>query len=176
MEFEIIELENIRALNFVELSQELVVEILSWRNHESVRKWMYNNKIIPLGEHLEFVHSLKEDNKNLYFLIQDYNKNGIGVISFNRINHQHKNAYIGIYANPLNTIKGIGRLLGDSLLNIGFEKLDLHTLKLEVLFDNERAIKFYKKTGFTEEGILKEFIYKEDHWIDVIVMGIVRNY
>jgi sialic acid synthase SpsE len=43
----------------------------------------------------------------------------------------------------------------------------------EVIETNERAISFYKKTGFSEEGRLKEFVFKDGRWLDVIVMGII---
>ncbi|MGB9874387.1 MAG: GNAT family N-acetyltransferase [Hydrogenobacter sp.] len=36
---------------------------------------------------------------------------------------------------------------------------------------NERAINFYKRMGFREEGRLREFVFKEGRWLDVIVMG-----
>jgi UDP-4-amino-4,6-dideoxy-N-acetyl-beta-L-altrosamine N-acetyltransferase len=40
---------------------------------------------------------------------------------------------------------------------------------------NERAINFYRKTGFSEEGRLKEFVFKDGKWLDVIVMGIIKR-
>jgi UDP-4-amino-4,6-dideoxy-N-acetyl-beta-L-altrosamine N-acetyltransferase len=53
--------------------------------------------------------------------------------------------------------------------------LKLHTLKLEVLENNERAINFFKKLGFKEEGRLREFVFKEDIWYDAIIMGITEK-
>ncbi|MCM8820304.1 MAG: hypothetical protein NC925_05880 [Candidatus Omnitrophica bacterium] len=34
-------------------------------------------------------------------------------------------------------------------------------------------MEFYKKHGFRKEGRLKEFVYREGKYLDVIVMGIV---
>ena len=58
---------------------------------------------------------------------------------------------------------------------MAFEHLKLHTLKLEVLENNERAINFFKKLGFKEEGRLREFVFKEDIWYDAIIMGITEK-
>jgi len=58
---------------------------------------------------------------------------------------------------------------------LAFEHLKLHTLKLEVLENNERAINFFKKLGFKEEGRLREFVFKEDIWYDAIIMGITEK-
>ncbi|MDW8097566.1 MAG: GNAT family N-acetyltransferase, partial [Aquificaceae bacterium] len=61
-----------------------------------------------------------------------------------------------------------------SAMALAFEVAKLHTLKLEVIEDNERAISFYKRMGFVEEGRLREFVFKEGRWKDVIVMGMVK--
>ena len=50
----------------------------------------------------------------------------------------------------------------------------VHTHQSEVIDGNEKAINFYKKSGFKEEGQLKEFVFKNDKWLDVIVMGIIN--
>jgi UDP-4-amino-4,6-dideoxy-N-acetyl-beta-L-altrosamine N-acetyltransferase len=67
----------------------------------------------------------------------------------------------------------MGKILMDCLKNIAFKIAGFHTLKLEVIENNKRAINFYKTLGFTEEGRLREFVYKNDRWLDVIVMGMV---
>jgi len=46
---------------------------------------------------------------------------------------------------------------------------------LEVFEDNTAAINLYKNFGFQEEGRLKEFIFKDGKWKDVIIMGMVNN-
>jgi len=48
-------------------------------------------------------------------------------------------------------------------------------VKAEIIETNERAINFYKKSGFVKEGRLKEFVFKDGKWLDVIVMGIIRG-
>jgi len=50
----------------------------------------------------------------------------------------------------------------------------LHSLKLEVIEDNKKAIEFYKKKGFEEEGRLREFVLKHGKWLGVIIMGIIN--
>jgi RimJ/RimL family protein N-acetyltransferase len=42
---------------------------------------------------------------------------------------------------------------------------------LAVFEDNTAAINLYKKIGFQEEGRLKEFIFKDGKWKDVIIIG-----
>ena len=72
---------NIKLLNFTELSYELTLMVLSWRNHEKVRKCMLNQDEISLNNHLAFIEYLKTTKEKLYFLVQQ-NDNFIGVIDF----------------------------------------------------------------------------------------------
>jgi len=58
---------------------------------------------------------------------------------------------------------------------LAFDITHLHTLRLEVIADNERAVNFYKNFGFCEEGRLKEFVFKDGKWCDVIVMGMIKG-
>ena len=164
--------KDIILLNFINLSDDEKKLVLTWRNHESIRKWMYTDRIITPTEHDGFIKTLKSNNKDYYWLIEN-NDIYSGVIYLNKVSLKNKNAYIGIYSNP--KIKGAGKWLMDTLLKLAFDVTGLHTLKLEVLEDNLKAINFYKKSGFAEEGRLKEFILKDNIKKDVIIMGITAS-
>lgn len=164
---------NVTLKNFVNLANQERIMILRWRNNEHIRKWSYSEHIISKAEHVRFINRLKEDENNFYYLVQRRNSQYVGVISLNKLNFNHKNAYLGIYSNP--KLTGVGSLLMESLKDVAFKIAKLHSLKLEVIENNKRAIRFYKKHRFKQEGRLKEFVYKDGKWLDVIVMGIVNN-
>jgi len=117
------------------------------------------------------MNSLQEDGKNLWLMMH---KKGeyLGVLSLNKIDFRNKNAYLGLYSNP--DLSGVGVFLMNCLKHIAFNIADFHTLKAEVIETNKRAIDLYKKSGFSEEGRLKEFVFKDGRWLDVIVMGIIN--
>ena len=69
----------------------------------------------------------------------------------NRLDPKNRNAYFGIYANPEEKIHGAGLILEKSAISLAFDVAQLHTLKLEVIEDNERVINFHKRMGFEEE-------------------------
>lgn len=166
---------NIKIKNFLNLSIEEKKMVLGWRNHESIRKWMYSDTIISIKEHADFLSNLIRDENNFYWVAE--NKDGLflGTISINRVDFKQKHAYMGIYSNPFNEIKNKGHLLIQCIKKLAFEIAGLHTLKLEVIANNQKAINFYKKSGFNEEGRLKEFVFKDGQWHDVIVMGIMND-
>lgn len=167
--------DNTLLINFVNLSDGEKEIVRLWRNNEIITKWMYQDHLVSLEEHSNFINKLKADNNNFYWVIKKNTGDYIGVISLNKIDFRNKNAYFGIYSNPDSKSPGAGSLLIECLKKLAFDIANLHTLKLEVIESNERAIDFYKKSGFIEEGRLKEFVLKDDRWHDVVVMGIINR-
>ena len=169
-----IEIEEVLLRNFINLSENELEMIRLWRNSPEVKRWMYNNKSISKEEHFRFVENLKKDTKNFYYLVSK-DKMNIGVIDLLRLDPINKNAYFGIYTNPEIKEKGLGSSLGKTILKLAFEILNLQTLKLEVFETNSRALQLYKKLSFKEEGRLREFVFRDGKWIDVIIMGMTQE-
>lgn len=161
--------------NFINLDPVEKEMVRRWRNNPEVRKWMYNDHEISPEEHQNFIERLKTSKKEFYYLVYEKDK-AVGVLTLTRLDLKNRNAYLGLYANPEERIAGAGMLIGKTALKLAFEMVSLHTLKLEVLEDNQKAIKLYKKLGFSEEGRLRQFIFKDAKWKDVIVMGIINPY
>ncbi len=166
--------DSVELINFINLSSEEVEMVRIWRNHPEVKRWMYNDRYITKEEHLNFISSLKMDERNFYYLVKKDSLN-VGVLSLNRVDLYNRNSYFGIYANPFERLPYAAVVLEKALLKLAFEVANLHTLKLEVIENNERAIKFYKRMGFKEEGRLREFVYREGRWLDVIIMGMTEE-
>ncbi len=170
-----IQFDQILLKNFINLTAEEKECVRRWRNHLEVRKWMYNDHEIRPEEHEAFIKSLKDSRKDFYYLVFHEEK-PIGVLTFTRLDLRNRNAYFGLYANPEEKVPGAGLILEKTAIRLAFEILKLHTLKLEVIEDNLRAINLYRSAGFKEEGRLKEFVFKDGTWKDVIVMGMINPY
>lgn len=81
---------------------------------------------------------------------------------------------IAIHAEK-NWGKGYGTDTMEVLLKIGFDYLNLNRIELRVFDFNERAIKTYKKVGFTEVGKHRQAYFRNSEYIDVIFMDILRE-
>lgn len=175
------------ALDFCNLEYKDSMNVLAYRNHPSIRKQMYSNSIINEESHINFLQSLLYSKHSRYFLIKDsqslqtiqgHTTNDIGVISFSRINLKHKNAYLGIYKNPIlsqKKDKKYGHILMQMIQHIAFCHYNLYMLYLEVVATNIYAIRFYEKEGFHKLGILKNGfrIYQNNNetFCDVFLYG-----
>ena len=71
--------------------------------------------------------------------------------------------------------KGYGTEAMKLLLRHCFNTLNFNRVQLRVYSENLRAKRAYEKAGFVEEGRLREAIYKNGNYDDVIVMGILRS-
>lgn len=59
------------------------------------------------------------------------------------------------------------------MLDHAFRILGLHRVALTVFEFNERAIRAYRRCGFTVEGRAREAIWRDGHWWDEIQMSIL---
>lgn len=141
-------MEDIKLINFTNLSVNEKIMILEWRNCPNIRQWMYNQNSISIEEHERFIENLKIINNKLYMLVK-LNGKYIGVIDFTNITNE--SSHIGIYSNP--NLKGNGTLLLNEIIKYGFTILNTQTLIAEVFKSNTKAYNLYKKHNFKEIGL-----------------------
>lgn len=168
---------NIHGLSlrsFVNLSPLEAEEVRKWRNHPEIRRFMYNDREIDSIEHIQFIENLRESSHSGYWVVYEENR-PLGTLSLTRFNPLHHHAFLGIYANPFDSTKGRGKRLMEALLALSFSHFGLHTLKLEVMEENERAIALYEAMGFTREGRWRDYIFKEGRYRSILLMGILNE-
>jgi RimJ/RimL family protein N-acetyltransferase len=71
--------------------------------------------------------------------------------------------------------KGLGREAAKLILKHGFENLNLNRIYLYVFATNPRAIKTYEAVGYKHEGTMRQGIYKNGRYIDVLMMSILHS-
>jgi UDP-4-amino-4,6-dideoxy-N-acetyl-beta-L-altrosamine N-acetyltransferase len=70
--------------------------VWKWRNHDSIRRWMYNTSPFSLEHHLEFLENLEKNPTN-YFLVRRENI-PIGVFSVKEMEDYCVD--LGLYISP----------------------------------------------------------------------------
>ena len=96
----------------------------------------------------------QETNSRHYAIVNDQDEY-LGTISLKHIDLENRNAEYAICIRKGAMGKNIAKCATDLILKIAFLELKLHKVYLNVLEDNQRAIKFYEKYGFEYEGTLK---------------------
>ena len=71
--------------------------------------------------------------------------------------------------------KGYGRDAICLLLEHAFRHRNAHKVWLNVNATNERGIRAYRACGFIEEGRLRQHVWGDGRYIDLVYMGILRE-
>lgn len=108
------------------------------------------------------------------FAIEDLQDNSIvGHLHLNNIDWIARTSSFGIVIGDKDKQgQGIGTEATRILLRYGFDYLNLRKINLEVTEYNERAQKTYEKIGFKIEGILKDQVYLNNQYYDIILMSL----
>ena len=71
--------------------------------------------------------------------------------------------------------KGYGTEAIRIMLDMAFNKYEMHRVSIGVVELNTDALEFYKKIGFKQEGILEEAYYYNKEYSDFIMMRILSH-
>jgi L-phenylalanine/L-methionine N-acetyltransferase len=71
--------------------------------------------------------------------------------------------------------KGVGTALMQAAVDLADKWLNLTRLELEVYIDNTPAIRLYEKFGFTIEGTLVQYAFRDGKYVDTYMMARLRK-
>jgi putative acetyltransferase len=71
--------------------------------------------------------------------------------------------------------KGVGTALMQAAIELADKWLNLIRLELDVFTDNVPAIRLYEKFGFTIEGTLVDFAFRDGQYVDTYIMARLRK-
>ena len=100
----------------------------------------------------------------------------IGNTGLHEIEPVHLAAEFGIFIGEKQYWnQGFGRKATLLMLKHGFEDLNLNRIYLYVYENNPRGITAYEAAGFKREGVMREAIYKNGSYINVILMSVLHS-
>ncbi len=140
-------IEDYLFKNYLILNEDEQKMVLDFRNNN--RKWMINQHLISLEEHLNFIDKLGKDKTKLYFLVYKDNIPFIS-IDFHDINYNEKEAYWGYFLGNENYRTEVLKI-EKIIIYIAFEILNLNNL-LCINDANNKVINIHKFFGFKEIG------------------------
>ena len=111
--------------------------ILSWRNHDEIRKYMMNDSLITYQDHLQWFKN-NQNRVDRLFYVFEYNSVPKGYVSYQKIENSLAYEW-GFYISP-NSEKGMGTLLGEIALKYAFEQLDCEKIFGQVLSFNQKSM------------------------------------
>ncbi len=99
----------------------------------------------------------------------------IGMVILNNLYWQARHATLVLAVDPVQHGRGYGTDITRVILKYAFMEMNLHRVGLDVLAYNVAARRVYEKVGFTLEGTLREFVWRDGVYYDMHTMGILRH-
>ena len=153
--------------NDLELNHEMVNDYETVRgmysgipypsSYEDEQQWLSQQTSFTRGEY--------------QFAVETLDGELIGRCGVTRLDWKNRLGELGVALAPGCRGKGFGTDAIAVLTSFCFRELGLHKLKVSVFAFNQAAIRCYERNGFQTEGILKNELYRDGAWRDVVVMG-----
>lgn len=116
------------------------------------------------------------DNTNFRFVIETPEDGAVGIATLTNIDWKNRSADHGIkLAKKERRSKGIGTDAVMAIMRYAFDELQLHRLDSAWFKENIASKTMYTKCGWVEEGVRREYIFKNGSYRDLVVVGILAE-
>jgi diamine N-acetyltransferase len=170
---------NYKNIKLRALEPEDLELLYEWENDDIY--WSISNTVSPFSR-FTLKRYIENSHKNIFetgqqrFMIDHVKDNiTIGTIDVFEFDPFHKRAGIGILiANKSYRRKGYASMSLICLINYCFKTLQLHQLYCNILANNPGSINLFKKNGFIQIGIKKDWVLVDDGYVDVLMFQLIK--
>ena len=162
-----------------EYRKEDVPQALAYVNDPEVKRLL--NPGIPspltLSDEEKWVAEQSASSQTYSFAIETLaDGKYIGGCGVNSIDWKNSAVEVGIFIGDKSFWnQGYGTDAMRVLLRFIFEQMNINKVKLNVFSFNQRALRMYQKCGFKEEGRLRQELFRDGEYHDIILMGLLRE-
>lgn len=154
--------------------------LYDWENNNS--NWLISNTFTPFSKYT-LKRYLENSHKNIYemgqlrLMIDHISDNvTIGTIDIFDFDLFHKRAGVGILiANEAYRRKGYASMAINCVTAYCFKTLQLHQLYCNILANNCESMDLFKKIGFVQAGIKKDWIKTADGYLDEYLFQLISR-
>lgn len=144
------------------------------------RKWLVNRFPISLEREIKFIEQMNPQGhppgQVIFSIVLKKNHQLIGNMGIARINWLERNAEsVALIISDKYRCKGYGVEAKELLLDYAFNTLGLHRVTSRAMADNVRSIAYLRKSGYTEEGVQREAVYKNGKWVDLVCFSMLEE-
>lgn len=157
------------------MGREDTERIIHWRNKEMVfRNFIYQKPFTHKG-HENWIKTMIDTGKAVQFIIcERVSGRPVGSVYLRDIDRTHNKAEYGIFIGEEDALgKSYGTQAALMMIKYAFEEEGLHKLMLRVLAENDRAVRSYEKAGFVREAYLRDEVFLDGRYRDVIYMAVL---
>lgn len=154
-------------------------EIRSIRSNEEVMLFMDSNKHKTLEDSEKFLldnQRIYEAKKGIFWgLIEKSSMNFIGDFAFWKIDEKNSRAEIGYTLKPQYWGKGYMKEAMITIINFGFEQLNLHSIEANINPENGNSRGILIKLGFKKEAYFRENYFYNGKFLDSEIYSLLKK-
>jgi diamine N-acetyltransferase len=163
-----------REIKLRALEPEDLEVLYEWENNDS--NWIISNTISPFSKYTLKHKNIYETGQLRLMIDHIPDKTTIGTIDIFDFDPFHKRAGLGILiANEAYRRKGYASMSLTCLIDYCFKTLQLHQLYCNILSNNHESMDLFKKQGFIETGVKKEWINTSDSYLDEHIFQLINK-
>ena len=153
--------------------------IRSWRNNESLR--IYFREVFELTANKQRIwyDTISSQRKDIFYMMKLNKTNTpIGVVGLNYINWINRNCQLSLYigVDGLYIDENGWALEATTLIQeFAFNTLNMHKIIAEIYKFDILKKKLIIEAGYTQEGVLKDYVFANGKYEDSLVFSIIRD-
>lgn len=109
------------------------------------------------------------------FAVEDFEGSLVGRCGVIRLDWKNRVAELAIMIGTPYRGRGYGKEAMALLCDFCFREMNLHKLKVTVFAFNQAARRCYEANGFTQEGLLRQEIFRDGAYQDVVILSRIRQ-
>jgi len=151
--------------------------IVPWVNDQEVTRTLLLHRPVNLESEEEFLAKVTRSETDVIFgIVEKTSDRLIGVVGLPRIDYRNRHSSFGIFiGDKTKWGKGYGTEATFLSVQYAFGTLNLNRVWLHVSADNRAGIRAYEKVGFRREGLLRQHLYRDGRYLDIITMAVLRD-
>jgi UDP-4-amino-4,6-dideoxy-N-acetyl-beta-L-altrosamine N-acetyltransferase len=148
---------------------------MNWRMRTDITRVMFTDPVLTLDGQHEWFKKIQNDPTQMHWITVSNGKS-VGTASLVEIDFVNLSCKSGGYIaeredRSFETV--IAQETG--LLTVAFDILKLNRIQAEVMSNNQRVAKMLVLNGYQQEGIVRQAVYKNDEYYDVIVCSMLKE-
>lgn len=128
----------------------------------------------PLSRWQKRLEDLPDNQHSLVAILDGRLVGQIGMEVFANPRRRHV-ANIGMAVDEAYQGQGVGSALLESMRDLAFNWLAVRRIELEVYTDNLGAIALYERHGFVQEGLARDYAFRDGQYVDAYLMACIAD-
>lgn len=158
--------------------EDFTERLCKWRNDPEVTRLLFQG-ILPTTKEVveeEYEQLVRSKNDVVFSIVDKQTDTQIGFVGLYQINWIAKSGEMRIFIGEKEAWnKGYGTEATKMIVSYGFERLNLNRIWAGSNIENIGSWKSEEKAGFRKEGILRQEMYCNGKYFDVVRSGILRD-